>query len=142
MPRDLTQRTSLLRIVPQRDGQTDCAIAALASYLCITYEAALLAVGRVSKRDPLSAGTHHTELLKAARRLGYHLRVVPWDRVDQDDATGILHVHGRFIEEKYEDHLVIFRRGDVIDCRDGTVWDADVYLKHFAGTAVSLTVEA
>lgn len=140
MRRD-TARMSLFHIVLQRDGQTDCAIAAMASYLSISYEAALLAIGRVTKRDPLSGGTHTSELVRAAKRLDYKLAVVPWDRVDHEEATGILHVKGRFMDEKYEDHFVIYRKGDVIDCRDGTVWDDDVYYKHFAADPMSLTVE-
>lgn len=133
--------SAVLHIVLQRERQTDCGIATLASYMGVSYEASLLAIGRAMKADPLRVGVYTSVLLRAARRLGGALRVIPWARVDQDDATGILHIHGRFIDERYENHLVIFRRGDIIDCRDGTVWDADVYLKHYAGDAVSLTVD-
>lgn len=142
MPREVPVRSTLLRIVLQRgNGQGDCGIAALASYLCITYEAALLAVGRVIKGNPLEVGLFTTELMKAALRLECPLRLVAWDHVDQDEGVGILHVKGRFVDETYEDHFAILVCGKVIDCREGTLWDLDVYLRHFAADPVSLLVQ-
>ena len=138
MPRDLSQRSALLHIVLQSDRHGDCAIATMASYLGRTYEEVLVEVARVTRGDVLSRGLYNGQMFKVAKRLGQTLKAKPWDRVDPDEATGILYVKARIHGQEYADHLVLYRHGDIIDCRDGTLWDADVYLKHFAADPVSL----
>jgi hypothetical protein len=138
--RDPAQRVAVLRIVPQRGEHADCAIATLASLLGLEYETVLLAAGRVTKRNVLTGGLHSTEMARTARALGATIKVLPWDRVDQDEDTGILHLKARIHGESYEDHVVLFHCGSVIDLRGPALWDFDVYVKHFAGDPVSLMV--
>lgn len=140
--RDPASRVSVLRLVMQREGHADCALAALASYLGVTYEDVLLAAGRVTKNNVLKAGLHGTEIVRVAGRLGVKLRSTAWDRVDQDEDTGILIVLARINGQAYEEHCVIFHKGSIIDLRDGTLWASDVYCRHFAADPSSLLVSA
>lgn len=140
MPRDPDQRVAILRIVPQRGEHSDCAIAALASLYGRDYETVLLAAGRATKRDVLVNGLHSTEMTRVARKIGERLRVIPWDAVDEDEDTGIMHVKARIHGETYEDHVVLFHCGSVIDLRGPALWDFDVFVKHFAADPISLMV--
>jgi ABC-type bacteriocin/lantibiotic exporter with double-glycine peptidase domain len=140
--RDISQRAAVLHVVLQSERHGDCAIATLASYLGRTYEEVLFAAARVSRGDVLERGLHTTEMVRIAKRLGTKLRELQWERVDVDEATGILTVNARIHDQTYALHTVLFRHGDIIDCRDGTVWDSDIYMKHFAADPVSLLVEA
>lgn len=141
MRRDPGQRAAVLHVVLQSERHGDCAIATLASYLGRSYEEVLFSAARVSRADVLDRGMFTGEMQKVAKRLGSVLKAKAWDRVDHDEATGILHVKARIHGENYSDHLVLYRRGDILDCRDGTLWDSDVYFKHFAADPVTLLSE-
>lgn len=123
---------AIFRIVLQRDGHGDCAIAALASLFGRSYEHVLSAAARSMKGDALK-GMDEDEMVRTSRRLHSRLRKVTWDQVDEEEAVGLLDMQGRFNGEKYEHHLVLLVEGTVIDLRDGTVWPRlDAYLTHYA----------
>jgi hypothetical protein len=131
---------AILRIVLQREGQSDCAIATLASYIGRSYEEVLVAASRVTKGDVLKGGLHGTEIERTSRKLGCRLKRVAWESVAEDDVLGMLYVKGRFNGEKYEEHAVLYRDGTIIDCRDGTFWPSDAYFKHYAADPIALMV--
>lgn len=136
--RDPASRVAILRLVLQRGEHADCAIATLASYLGVSYEEALLAANAATRNDVLRTGLHGSDMVRAAKRLGVTLKSTQWDRVDQDDDTGILFVMARIHGQTYEEHCVIFHQGSIIDLRDGTLWASDVYYRHFAADPTHL----
>jgi hypothetical protein len=131
----------VLHIVLQSERHGDCGIATTATYLGHTYEEVLTEVARMTKGKILDRGLNSAQIVRVAKRLGHALHQRAWEHVDQDEATGILYVKARIYDEQYSDHLVVYRRGDVLDCRDGTLWDADVYFRHFAADPVTLFLE-
>jgi hypothetical protein len=141
-----TKPLAVLRIVAQRDGCADCAISALATFLGKGYEHVLIAAGRVSNGRVMDTGLHGTEIERTAKALGFRLRRIPWDLVDEDedDDLGMLYVKGRFHGEKYEEHVVVYRHGpdgpEVVDCREPSIWPFDLYMTHYAATPTTLLV--
>jgi hypothetical protein len=118
--------TPILQVVLQRHP-LDCAVACLAMLLNVSYEAALLAMGRFN-------GAYIREIKAAAKRLGHPLRSTRKFDLDQD--TGILAVRSA----KWKtDHVVVLKDGLIVDT-DGSIWDHDVYVSVNAITPLSLLV--
>ncbi len=125
-------KSAILRLVQQRPGCGDCAIAALATILGIDYETVLVAAARVAKGDISVRGIYGTEIIKIAKKLGVTLKAKKWPKVDQDEDTGIVAVHARMNGPDFGEHVVVFDRGNVIDLRDLTIWEADAFTAHYA----------
>jgi hypothetical protein len=112
-------RLPLVSMVPQRH-QADCGVAALAMFLCITYEDALLALGGVVP-TVLRRGVFLPEVQKASARLGVPLKLKR--TVDTAEDEGIVRV-----QFKNNAHVVLLRNGLVWDTTF-EVWEPDEYLK-------------
>jgi hypothetical protein len=111
--------TPLVRMVVQRHP-ADCGVAALAMFLGVSYEDALLAIGS-DKPTVLKRGVWVTNLTRAAAVLGATLkRKDTWD-AEADD--GIMWVTSRNWA-----HVVLLRNGLVWDT-DLCCWEPEDYLK-------------
>lgn len=108
----------VIRVVLQRE-QSDCGIAALAAYLDISYEDVLRAV-TVTDRMQGRHGLWSRTLQRVAKRLGH--RLVIKRTFDLEEDRGIL---------RLPEHAAILWAGLVINT-DGTIWDADAFLNHWA----------
>lgn len=104
----------VLRVVVQQES-LDCAVAALAMYLGVTYPDVLRAV-TVADRHQGRRGLWTRTMQRVARRLGVTLTLRR--TVDVDTDAGILLL---------PDHACVLWRGLVFDT-DGLVWDADAFL--------------
>jgi hypothetical protein len=118
--------TPFLSVVLQRHGM-DCGVACLAMLLNVSYESALLAMGRFN-------GACIREIKAAAVRLGTPLRLTR--KFDLEHDTGILAVRS---PKWGSDHVVILKDGLIVDT-DGSIWDQDVYVGVYKITALSLLV--
>ncbi len=127
----------VLQLVFQREGNKDCAIAGLATILGCSYEQVLVAAARSTKGD-LFKGLDEDEMHATARRLGRRLKQVPWEKVDEDEATGLVDMQGRFNGESYEHHLALLLNGQIIDLDNRTVWKPDLFFTHYAACANEL----
>lgn len=124
---------AFIRVCPQRHNN-DCAVCCFVMLLGVSYEVALLAVGRV---DPQVAtnGLYFTQLKKAAAGLGMHLKSKR--RYDVQNDCGILGVQ---FADKTE-HAVILFRGTIIDPDGGVVWDdVESYVESTGASLRSLLV--
>lgn len=110
----------VIRLIPQRH-EADCGVAVLATYLCVSYEEALIVVGR---KEPavLSVGLWMSEIVRAAKQLGVTLKRKPAADLDEDE--GILVVTS---PRWRHDHLVVLKNGLIFDT-DAMVWEAETYL--------------
>jgi hypothetical protein len=104
------------RVIVQRE-QSDCGVAALASYLGMSYEDVLRAVA-VEDRNQGRCGLWVRTMKRIASILGHTLR--QRRAIDWEDGYGLLLL---------PDHVVVLRNGLVFD-GDGTIWDADAYLSN------------
>lgn len=116
-----------LAFVPQLH-QRDCAVAALAMLLDISYENALHAF----RHNVVARGATVSQIRKAAERVGRTLLLRR--RVDLEHDTGILCIRSL---KWADDHLGILKEGIIVDT-DGTLWDADVYLATYEAKVLSL----
>lgn len=107
---------SVMRITFTREA-SDCAIAALSSYLGESYEDVLRVV-TLTDRQQGRNGLWTRTLQRVAKRLGHVLKVRRG--FDLEEAYGIL---------RLPHHAVVLRNGLIFD-GDGTVWPADAYLAH------------
>ncbi len=123
---------AVLRLVPQRPGCGDCAIAGLATIMGRDYEVVLVAAARAAKGDIAVRGIYGTDIRLIARKLGVRLKAKKWHQVDQDEETGVVAVRARMNLVDYVEHLVVFDRGNVIDLRDLTIWDVDAFASHYS----------
>lgn len=111
----------VLRLVLQRDGVSgDCCIAALATYLGLTYEDVLAVAARKQGKKVHHKGMHTTEIRRTAKALGHDLK--KRRKWDDSTASGILILAG--IEE---DHAAVLAEGLVFDLRHATVWIPEIY---------------
>lgn len=111
--------------------KTDCSVACLAMMCAVSYEDALLAIG---KKRVLTRGIALGEVIKAALKLG---KVLTFHRaIDLDNDTGILGVKGG-VGWDYE-HLVILHNGSIIDPQDKAIWDHETYLSANGAAVTSL----
>ena len=122
----------ILKVIPQRHV-ADCGGACLAMLCGVSYENALVAVAQ-EQPNVCVTGVYLRELRTAAKRLGYALKAKR--RFDLETDTGILNLSSR--KWKLE-HLVLLREGLVIET-DGTLWDAELYLKQHRAKLGSLYV--
>ncbi len=106
-----TTPVPLVMLVSQRH-QADCAIAATAMYLGVSYEDALLAFGDVGI---LRGGAWFTQIIRAAAKFGVQLRKRP--TFDPEQADGLLKIKYR----KGPQHVVLLREGLIFDT-DCSVW--------------------
>jgi ABC-type bacteriocin/lantibiotic exporter with double-glycine peptidase domain len=111
----------ILKVIPQRHG-ADCGVACLAMICGVSYENALVAVAQ-EQPNVCVQGVYLRELRGAAHRLGYSLK--SRRRFDLETDTGILNLSSK--KWKLE-HLVVLREGLIFET-DGTVWEAELYLK-------------
>jgi hypothetical protein len=104
----------VLRMELQRES-ADCAIAALAMYLGVTYEDVLRVVA-VTDRAQGRTGLWTRTLQRIAAVMGHRLLVRR--TFDWEESYGIVRFHN---------HAAVLRNGLVIN-GDGTIWDADAFL--------------
>lgn len=111
-------------MIPQRH-EADCGVAALAMFLRISYEDALLAIGRDSPRV-LRNGMWIKELQAGSAKLGVPLKVKrQWDVEDADGIAQIL-LPGKF------NHFLLVR-GGLLFGTNFTVWELDDYMRVMRG---------
>jgi ABC-type bacteriocin/lantibiotic exporter with double-glycine peptidase domain len=122
----------IIRVIPQR-APADCGVACLAMICGVTYENALVAVAQVQPNVCVK-GLWVRELKAAAKLLGYRLRMRRGFDLETD--TGILNLSSK----KWTcEHVVILREGMVIET-DGTLWEADLYLRQHRARMGSLLI--
>lgn len=126
---------AFIRVCSQRHNN-DCAVCCFVMLLGVSYEVALLAVGKV---DPQVAtnGLYFTQLKKAAAGLGMTLKTKR--KYDVMNDVGILGVK---FPDKAE-HAVILFRGTIIDPDGGIVWDdVESYVEATGASLMSLLIQA
>lgn len=114
--------TPVIRVVLQRH-RADCGVAVLAMLLGVSYEESLVVVSH-EVPEVLSGGVYERHLKAAAKRLGVILRGKR--AYDMDEEFGILALSSPLWST---DHVVILKDGLIFET-DGTVWEADVFLRH------------
>lgn len=117
-----TTPVPLVMLVSQRH-QADCAIAATAMYLGVSYEDCLLAFGDVGI---LRGGAWFTQIIRAAAKFGVELRKRP--SFDPEQSDGLLKVKHR----KGPQHVVLIREGFIFDT-DCSVWAPGDYIQARGG---------
>jgi ABC-type bacteriocin/lantibiotic exporter with double-glycine peptidase domain len=122
----------VLMVVQQRFPM-DCGVACLAMICGVSYENALVAVAQDTPNVCIS-GMWTKQFQAAAKRLGYRLRQKRRPDLEQD--TGIL---GLSCKTWPGDHVVVLREGLIIET-DGTLWEPDVFLRHYKARPGSLLV--
>ncbi len=130
--------TPIFHIVLQRH-KSDCAVAALASLLCCTYEEVLIAAAGVDPRV-LAKGLDVDEIRRVLTAFGKQATYWPdASAVDLTDAQGILGVKPRG-RGRYTEHAVVLSDGLVFDpaARVSVVWEVEFYLDHYAMKPVDL----
>jgi hypothetical protein len=114
-----------VRIIAMRHHH-DCVVCCLAMLLGVSYDAALLAVSKVSPESG-AKGLFWTQAKKAAKHLNYTL--VTHRSKDFQNLTGILGCTPDKDSMEIHEHAVILLRGIIIDPQHGEVWDdIDAYL--------------
>jgi len=133
--------SKILQFVRQR-GDSDCAVACIASLCCVSYEEALVACATVAPAV-LNAGMYINEIEQAVAVLGYPMRRIRIRRLGKheynvdEQPTGILNISAKAWTS---DHTVILIDGYVYET-DGSLWDADVFLQHHHAKPGILLVE-
>lgn len=122
----------ILRVVLQRHAM-DCGVACLAMICGVSYENALVAVAQDTPNVCVS-GMWTKQIKAAAKRLGFKLREKRRPDLEQD--TGILNLS---CGSWPGDHVVVLREGLLIET-DGTLWEPDVFLRHYKAKLGSLLV--
>jgi hypothetical protein len=112
----------ILRVVCQREPH-DCGVAALATYLGLSYEDALRGATLIDKHYG-KGGLYLTQMMQLARGFGFTLR--QRRRFSLEDDEGILRVMP--VKGKLA-HFVVLKAGLIFDLNGGTVWDADAYVR-------------
>lgn len=116
-----------VKVVPQRHGM-DCVICCLAMLLGTSYEAALLAVGKV-RPDMGTEGLYWKDAKAVAEILGYRLRAK--NKYTPDDTVGIVSLVPTTPDEPNH-HAALLLRGVLIDPREPSVWDDyEIYMQHY-----------
>ena len=116
----------VLRLVYQGEDTPDCGVACLASYLGITYERAIAAVLKVNPHV-LNTGVSTDNLIRASQKLSNKRNPRKLTAIGYEEGSttvGILEVIG-------DNHFVIYHGGTIIDLRDRTVWEPDVFFDHY-----------
>ena len=119
-------KTPFIHMVAQRHDW-DCGVAALAMFLGVEYEAALLAYGDLKV---MNRGVWFTEITRAAAHFGVTLR--KRRKYDFDRSDGILHI--RFKRSR-EQHVLLLREGWFWDTNHYAVWAPEDYLTENQATA-------
>ena len=115
-------------LVRPQHTEGDCAIAALAMLLHVSYEDVLALAAQTLKR-PHERGLFLNEIERLTVALGHRLKRVRRG-YDIDSDTGILGVRS-----KAYSHVVVIREGVLIDPVDGEVWfDPSAYIDAIEGT--------
>lgn len=117
-----------MRLVPQRTGG-DCGIAALATYLEMSYEDVYTAAASIDKARRGKSGMETRRLLALAKQLGVTLR--RQKNPDLDVHEGLLFVKWSRRQHGFWWHTVVLYHGIIADPADGYVLDADEYLLRF-----------
>lgn len=122
-----------VRVVEQR-GEGDCCIAVLAMLLGMSYEDVLAAASQTMGAKVHREGMWTHQILRTAKAIGSPLKKKKsWD-LETD--TGIV-----VLENTYASHVVVAWEGLLLDT-SGTIWQPDVYLKHYEYTPVEFLVRA
>lgn len=122
----------ILRVVVQRHAM-DCGVACLAMICGVSYENALVAIAQ-DQPNVCIVGVWCTELRRAAKRLGFKLKAKR--RVDLAEDTGILNLSS---SKWRSDHVVVLREGLIVET-DGTLWEPDVFLRHYEAKVGTILV--
>lgn len=101
-------------LVRPQHTKGDCALAALAMLLHVSYEDVLATAAQIVTR-PHERGLYLTEIERVASQLGHRLKRTRSYSLDDD--TGILGVRNK----EYQ-HVVVIRDGILADPVDGEVW--------------------
>jgi hypothetical protein len=131
----------IVRFVGQREEHLgDCTIAAFAMCLGLTYSEALVAVAAIEPRV-LTIGATWAQLKRAATGRGVALvEKKRFDLNDLEEGGGILGVEFPQRVQHGVEHAVYFKRGLIFDGRSQSVWDADVYLRVYDLTVLTMLV--
>lgn len=128
----------------QRHGD-DCGVAALCSFLDVSYGDAYAAAYQVSPGFADNGGLSIDDMLKAARRFGVRLQRVHWRRVKLASDSGILWVNWTLDADRrkhgVEAHWVILSAGTIIDPGDLSYGLALKWLDENKGRAGTLLKE-
>lgn len=134
MPREIDRAISV-HVIPQREDR-DCAVAVLAMLTGVSYEDALRVVCEIDD-EGASDGLYLTQLMEASSSLGVPLRRKR--RFKLDTASGVLYLVSK--REDWIRHVVLMRRGVVIDT-NARIWlDPMQYCRHYRYTPRALLVE-
>jgi hypothetical protein len=66
---------------------------------------------------------------------------VAWEKVDEDEAVGLIEMQGRFNGEKYEHHLALLDEGRIVDLRQWHLAVPETYFTHYAACPTWLWVK-
>lgn len=122
----------IIRVELQR-STSDCVIAVLAMLLGYSYEEVLVAASPITP-NILECGAYSKEIKRIAKRLGFKTKVKRAYLVDVGEDVGALSIESPHWKQS---HLVVLKAGLIVDT-DGSIWDADVYLKVNKAKAMSL----
>jgi ABC-type bacteriocin/lantibiotic exporter with double-glycine peptidase domain len=130
------------RLVPQR-RESDCGISALAYWRRMRYEDVFVAAVKACP-DWKRSGTNMRDLQTIARKLGFPMLRKPHNAIDLDEDAGILSVVWNKPKKHlgWTGHLVVLRKGIIVDPAEPSVSDADDYLLVNDCRVGSLLVEA
>ncbi len=132
-----------MKIHAQRRSH-DCGVAALASYLGVTYEDAYVAAAAASPSFLKRNGLTIREMLVMASAFGRPLKRLHYSRVDVEEHTGILGVNwhkSMWRVHGCQGHWVVLRRGTIIDPVGPSHDDAADYLAVNKGRVGTLLME-
>jgi hypothetical protein len=120
--------TPYLQIVTQRH-KGDCCVAAMATFLCLSYERVLMH----APMDVCTAGMSVAQLKAASKRLGKPLKSRRACDIEED--AGLLWMKSP--EWSGHHHLAVLKDGLIFNT-DGVVWEADVFLAANRAKIISL----
>lgn len=124
--------TVVMRICPFRQQPGDCGVWALSTFLSKPYSDVLLWAERLHPGQATTNGLSMEDLVRIARRFSVRLSHV--QRVNLKDDTGLLGVTYHHPDHpEWPDHVVVLKRGQVLDAEGDVVmvWDVDAFFAHF-----------
>lgn len=125
----------IFTIVTKR-ASGDCAVAALATLLQVSYEEVLVAAVNVQPLV-LKTGLNNDEIIAVAKLFGRTLEERTGEEIDYRRSTGMLGAK-LSINKGADEHAVVLCQGLVFDVEDGEVWRAREYLKRYKAKHIDL----